>query len=601
MLKNFSRFLWVVFATLFFNSSSFAQTNLGNLGYYISSTRLQACQNAPSTATSGNGTVYTLSTSSCGSTTNQCYSSGYALCVLAKYYSDSGGFWGYHALGYVDSNTVNTLCDDGIGSDGRCYVNAAQAAACVEEFDAETGEHCVTGTPYDSLGNDVDGYDANNCMSNGLCEGDSGWEDRDGYDTNDCKSGLCPGDSGWEDAEGYDYDGFDSSGVDRGGNGLLQGGGYGGSAGTGGTPPSGYVPYESPDHQSGDNRDNRGSLRCETAYPITILKSLVPANVLDGLAGCANECSYQPTSTVWDFDLQQEVVTLFPNGDVCSGGQPNLDNLTIAQHTANDDPVEPDDTLNFCYIQNGYFICQSPLDAQPICYSVNSSGDRGGVVGCGSTISDPNTVCGTFNGLYMCLPPDLGCQSFYGVIQCIDSNGDYVSQNDPDHILNGGNGDGNSGNDVFADESDVIANGNTVQDQQLATLNARGIAQEIGQQLNPQLQEIADALNQTSNSIDGEATAEAATSFLADALQGVGEEGSGLSYSDGLFEGMGFVSDIFESGAGCQELVYDIWPEFGMSISLDTCSLELVRLIVEFFLYGSTLYTLYILAIRGHS
>lgn len=600
LVKNFYRFLGAAFVALFFSTNVYAQTNLGNMGYFLSSVRVDACENSPATFTNQYGT-YTFNPSSCSSTTTNCYTAPYTQCTLAKYYNAAGSFWGYHAYGYATTSSAPTLCPHGNGGDGRCYASAGEAAACSDEFDPETLEHCITGTPYDHLGFDSDGYDDQECMAAGWCEGDSPWVDRDGYDSNDCIASLCPTDEGWTDAEGYDYEGFDSNGVDRGGNDYASGGGYSGSAGTGGTPPAGYVPYSEPDYANGDNQDNRGNLVCDSAYPIYLEKQSIEPAVLDGLGACINACQYYPTSTFWDFDSQTEQTLMSPSGLECQISDVAQSYTAIAlKEPTIQAPPEGAEHLNYCYGMDGFFYCKAPTESNPTCYK-NRNGALGALTTCSQSSQSNNVVCGVAQGVYQCLPLESRCESFYGEIHCLDPDGNYISDDSPDHILNGGNGDGDDANDVFADANDVMANGTNFQDKQLAQLSARGIAREISGELKPSLDNIANALNQSSDVIDGEATANNAAGVITDALQGVGDVGSGLGYDDNLLHALGFAGGMFSSGNSCQQIHFDILPSYGMAIDVDTCSLELIRLIIEFILYGSSLYTLYILALRGHA
>ncbi len=452
-------------------------------------------------------------------------------------------------------------------SSGYCIATSI----CPVEWD-DDGNHCQTGTNTDLLGFHEGGYDENNCMP----------------------SGTCPGDNGWTDVDGYDLDGFNGSGFDRGGKTRAQGGGYGGSAGTGGTPPTGWTPPEDPDFQNGENESNNGIMMCHRAYPVTISKSLLPGSVIDGLAGCGNGCQYQPSGTHYDFDYDQEVVSLTPNGNTCTGAEPNITGLDVSTYTEPEIPVDANDTLNHCYLQGGRFFCQGPNDSNPTCYNKRSNGTIGLATGCGST-PDSNRLCGTYNGIYQCFPPNSQCESYNGVILCVNPNtGGVIDQSDPDHVINGGNTDGNSNNDVFADANDVTNNGQPTQDRIVNQLNSRELARQIARDLQPEFDRITDSLNSTVQVPDGVSTANDALTRVTDGLQAVSDPSSALSFDgNGIFNPLNDYSDFIPTGTSCANFDFNIYPEYGMTLSIDTCLLHDIRTVMEYMLYALTLIALY--------
>ena len=474
----------------------------------------------------------------------------------------------HHGNPYSAANCASSG-DYFLGVSGKECINKSQ---CPAEFDPETGEHCITGGSYDEFGYDATGYDSGNCTLDN----------------------VCPDDEGWRDSEGYDIGGFDDNGEDRGGNTIQQGGGYGGSAGTGGTPPTGWTPPEDPDYQNGENQADNGLWLCHNAYPVTVSKSLVPGAVLDGLAGCANGCQYQPSGTYYDFDYNQEVVALVPNSQPCNGSEPTISNLEISTYVEPDTPQEPDSHFNHCFVQNARFYCQSPDMDAPVCYNQRTDGSIGLATSCGANQNEPDQLCGSLNGVYQCFPPNQRCESYSGNIVCVNPNGSVVPQDDPDHVINGGNSDGNSNNDVFADPTDVQNNGQSTQDRVVNQLNSRELARQISRDLQPEFDRIVDTLNAPVSMPDGQTTATQAVAGISDGLQAVSDPASALSYDgDGIFGPISEFTGFMPTGGGCSNFDYSIFPEYGMVLSIDTCLLSDIRLVMEFILYGLTVFALY--------
>lgn len=456
-------------------------------------------------------------------------------------------------------------------------------------------------------------YDANQCIigiGDPVCPGNEDWRDIHGYDSDGCLDGLCPGDPGWTDSEGYDEEGFDSNGLDRGGNSSAQDGGYWGAAGTGGTPPVYIDPPYPDDPQNGDNRDGNNILRCPFAYPITASKSLLPSAVQDGLSGCANECVYQPQLTFFDFDTQQEVVQLVPTGYSCTT-EPTMASIEIATYTPPPVGQEPPafDNLNDCYLNGAFMFCDSPLDPDPPeCY-VYQSGWIGGTVTCQDLGVDPDPQsCGVFNGVYHCLDPFSNCESYNGTIQCLDPDGNFITHDSPDHIINGGNGDGLDTNDVFVDSADVLANGQGVQDRQLQALSSREIAREIRNELAPDLASINNSLGTISGQLGsigsdiGELAAgdqtdgESGLSGLVTDIGGVGTD-SELTFDGSSVDPISnLVGGFIPDSTGCQVFNYDLHQGLGMSVSLDTCTISTIQPLMEWFLYALTVIALFFIA-----
>lgn len=437
-----------------------------------------------------------------------------------------------------------------------------------------------------------------------VCRGDDLWVDEDGYDEDGCINTICIGDSGWYDPDGYNEDGFDVNGLDRGGNTAAQGGGYFGSAGTGGMPPSYIDPPELLNPQTGNNRTSDGDLFCSLAYPVTVTKLLLPPSVQDGLNACANECSYQPNGTFYDFEFNQEVVQLVPTGQPCTT-EPDLTSLFITTYTEPppSDPV-PDlmDNLNSCYLNGAFFWCDSVTDPDPPQCFINVNGWLGAEVDCNPP---SDQVCGVLNGIYQCLDQTNNCESFSGVIVCADPSGVVIDLTSPDHPINGGNGDGNPNNDVFQDSDDVINNGQPTQDRIIQTLDARQLAREIDNELSDDFDSLELAINNISlggGGIDaGEILGEGGPvqgqlDGLISSIGAVGTDGD-LSYDQGLLTPItDTVGGMLPATGQCAVITYELLPEKGLVIPVNTCDLAPVQPLLEFFLYIGTLLTLYNLA-----
>ncbi|GJL76960.1 hypothetical protein [Nitrosomonas sp.] len=452
---------------------------------------------------------------------------------------------------------------------------------------------------------DPSNYDENDCFtyqSSTICAGDDHYEDPNGYDSDGCINGVCPGDPGWTDADGYDEEGFDSNGEDRGGNTAAEGGGYFGGAGSGGTPPHYIDPPIPTDPQNGNNRDGNNVLQCYAAYPITVTKSLLPATVLDGLAGCSNECVYQPQSTIWDFSAGQEVVQLVPTGFVCQG-EPAISVVDIITYTPppmGQEPPEEYDNINACYLNGGYFYCDHPLNDDPAdCYR-NNGGWIGTEISCQNADENPD-VCGEANGVYHCMP-ESNCQSFSGIIHCIDDFGNYIAFNDPDHITNGGNGNGDSTDDVFEDSADVDANGQSTQERVTQTLDAREFAAQIDAQLRNEFAGLQGSLDSIASGLDelNEGDSTDGQSGLDGLLGRLGDVGtdSELSFDGTVIEPISnLVGNIVPASTGCAQFQYDILPAYSIGIALDTCDLEPAQPLFRFIVYALTLFSLFNIAI----
>lgn len=444
-------------------------------------------------------------------------------------------------------------------SNGICAYYPEQQTACAAG-EWQDGNHCITGTDRDPAGQLRGGYDENGCTS----------------------EGLCPADPGWRDIDGYDYAGFDENGLDRGGRTAEQGGGYGGSAGTGGTPPPGWTPPTAPDYGSGDNRDGNGVLQCPGGYPVTVTKALVPRPVLDGLGACINECAYQPAGTHWDFDYQQEIVAFYSSGYPCSG-EPQITGVAITEFIPED--TAPDPLQGFdCYKQGGIFYCKRP-DLSVFCYSEV----LGSTVSCGQTPDQNDQICGMANGVYQCFPRNSRCQSYAGSVQCVGPDGMIVPPTSPDHIINGGNADGNPHNDVFGSPDEVASDGRSVQARQQSQLNAQDIARAI----NAELLDDFERLSSGESAIpDGAATAQAEVTGLTDALQGVGQAG-GLGWTENPLGEMSFLANLFPQSTSCQVFVFELLPDVGLSFEFDTCKMGVIKTLLEFIIYGTTVLALY--------
>jgi len=455
---------------------------------------------------------------------------------------------------------------------------------------------------YDPANRDSDNCFTVTAYSERVCSDNERWQDTDIYDSEGCSGteGPCPGDVGWTDADGYDEAGFDAGGLDRGGNNAASGGGYFGGLGSGGTPPSYIDPPVPVDPQNGDNRDGNNVLQCYAAYPVTVSKTLLPASVQDGLAGCSNECAYQPTATIWDFNAMEEVVVLTPTGFVCSG-EPAISVVDIVTFTAppvGQEPPEVFDNLNACYLTNGgYFYCDHPLDtSEPDCYK-NNNGWISLKFECPSESEPP---LGTFNGVTQYIDPFSNCESFGGQIMCLDVNGNFIPEDSPDHVINGGNGDGDPNNDVFADAADVAANGQTTQERVVQALDARELAREIDERLADNFASLENAIlsQDLSELLEGSSgEAESAGDGLIGSIGNVGSD-SELSFDGSIIDPItNIVGSIIPSAGSCQTFTYDFLPSKGYVIQINTCSVSIVQPLLQWLVYAMTLLSLYNLAL----
>lgn len=453
--------------------------------------------------------------------------------------------------------------------------------------------------------------DENNCFDaygELICDDDPRWVDPDGYDVEGCLDGLCPGDPGWTDAEGYDEEGFDSNGEDRGGNTAAQGGGYWGSAGTGGAPPSYIDPPYPVDPANGNNRDGNNILRCTFAYPVSIDKVSVPGPVLDGLNACINECGYYPHSTIFDFDVNAEMVLMTPTGGDCTGitHDINLGTITDYETPPPESVPDPYDNLNFCYDAGGYLYCDSFNDDDPPeCYYYPGGTYPGSPIDCRQINQGTEPpLCGVFNGVYHCLDPTSNCESFNGTINCVDDNGNIIDYDSPDHVINGGNGDGDPTNDVFADSTDVQNNGQSTQDRIIQTLDARELARQIDKQLSDNFEGIRGDLSDINDSLAGltegdSGDGEASLGDLTDAIGGIGTD-SDFTFDGSVADGLrSSIEGILPSGGSCANFDFPLLPDRGMTISIDTCQLALFRTVIEWFLYAITMMALFTIVTRS--
>ena len=93
---------------------------------------------------------------------------------------------------------------------------------------------------------------------------------------------------------------------------------------------------------------------------------------------------------------------------------------------------------------------------------------------------------------------------------------------------------------------------------------------------------------------DGQTTATQAVAGISDGLQAVSDPASALSYDgDGIFGPISEFTGFMPTGGGCSNFDYSIFPEYGMVLSIDTCLLSDIRLVMEFILYGLTVFALY--------
>lgn len=433
---------------------------------------------------------------------------------------------------------------------------------------------------------------------------------------------VCPGDEGWLDEEGFDDEGFDSDGKDRGGKTEAQGGGYNGTAGTGGSSPqlSGSPPS---DPQNGNNVNQHGILVCHSAYPgYTIDTSPAVFNYAAPGLICANQCQYGLTGTSFDFASGYAYNNYAPSGSPCNGEEANI-SLNIGTHTSTPPPAQPEYS---CYLQGSIWECYQPgnYNYPDVCF-MNVSGTYGSEVQCPTDVSSElseGTLCGQVNGYYTCFAADDGCKFMRGSLVCFAPGSTTpIPGSSPDHPKNGGNGDGNPNNDVFQDENDVANNGYTPQQQQQNSVDHQRLAGAIDNALandfasitskqNTQTALLGSILDQLEGGIeidvgefeqpdgnglynDAAATQDA---FLDDLLSG--ERSFDGSIVDGL---TGALGDYLPAAGSCSVFTFDLLPAYGLVVDLDTCDLELARYMAEWLCAGMTLMLCISLVLRSPS
>jgi hypothetical protein len=107
---------------------------------------------------------------------------------------------------------------------------------------------------------------------------------------------------------------------------------------------------------------------------------------------------------------------------------------------------------------------------------------------------------------------------------------------------------------------------------------------------------ISDSLESELDMPDGQASADEVTALFTDALQGVGEEGGDFSFSTDIFGSGLALAGVLPAASDCQVFTYELLPQYGMELDLDTCALMPARVLVEWFLYGLTLLVLWRIA-----
>lgn len=429
---------------------------------------------------------------------------------------------------------------------------------------------------------------------------------------------VCPGDPHWRDEEGYDLDGFDKDGKDRGGKTAAEGGGYSGSAGTGGTSPQ--LSSASPsDPQNGDNTNEYGILVCAGAYPgYTIDTSPALLNYSAPGLICSNSCQYGHTGSAFDFSSGYAYNNYAPTGSPCNGEEANI-SINIGTHTDTPPPAQPEYN---CYLQGSIWECYGPgsYNFPDVCY-FNNSGAYGAEVQCPQDVSsEAGVLCGHVNGYYTCFDPDDGCRFFKGQLLCFASGSTTpIPSGSPDHPQNGGNADGNPNNDVFEDEDDVAENGYTRPQQQLNSIDHQRLAGAIDSVLANEFAALTSnqaqqnmALNDIRDLLEGgmefdvgeyampdgagafEAAADAQDALIGEIVSG--ERTFDGSVADGLSDALG---DFLPTGGTCATFVWDLLPAYGLIITLDTCDLELARYLAEWVLSGMTLMLCISLVLRS--
>lgn len=305
------------------------------------------------------------------------------------------------------------------------------------------------------------------------------------YDENGCiiQYNICPGDANWIDQDGYDINGFDINGLDRGGNTAAQGGGYDGSAGTGGTSPN-IPPPAAADPQNGNNYSNGGILYCQDAYPGYVINTTPPIfNYQPNYYICSNDCQYYNTGTAFDSANGYLYEDYSPTGFECNGEEPVLP-LNIGTYNFTPPQSYPDYE---CFLNLSLWNCYQPpnYNYPAICF-LDNNGDYGQEVSCTTDVSSDisQEVCGYINGVYGCYDPNNECQYVSGDYYCfVPGSGVPVPSSSPDHPLNGGNLDGNENNDPTS--TDDVSNITQPNDQTVIDelRLARAIGDEVGQKI----------------------------------------------------------------------------------------------------------------------
>jgi hypothetical protein len=415
----------------------------------------------------------------------------------------------------------------------------------------------------------------------------------------------------WTDDQGYDQQGFDSDGLDRAGNSAANGGGYSGSTGTGGSMSPTSFPPQPDDPQNGNNSNSDG-LQCFFAYPLAVSKVLLPGQVLDGLNMCANGCAYQKHSTYIDFSANEEVVEFTATGYACNG-EASAPTAPIKQRIPDaagpNQPLYTD--LNSCYASGGYYYCNALSDSGDARCFIQDGNIIGPEISCGSLAADD--LRGSYNGIYQPIDPEIGCGSFGGSIQCVDINGDPISQSSPDHVINGGNTDGNPDNDVFTNEQDVFDNGQNTAALVSQTLDARSLAREIDSVLRDDFAELGEAIGNIDLDINASSFEESVQMFdaqsaldgIEDGMMGaIGSVGTDAAYT---FDGGSFMdfsnplNSLFPQPSGCEVFHYSIVPDRNVGFNIDTCQLAPFKTVAAWFLYGLTFWTMLGIALRNNT
>ena len=166
--------------------------------------------------------------------------------------------------------------------------------------------------------------------------------------------------------------------------------------------------------------------------------------------GCYNNCQYENIGAIRDYDnllapVQYEYLN---TGLSCTSLDQPISGTTEYSET-NDDGFD-------CRTTDQYQVC---IDAETSCKIID------GIQSCiDNETREQDYNCGTFNGEVVCIQKSeqTRCSLVNGERLCVYPEGEAIDIGSVDHPDNGGNGDGDSSNDIL-DEQDLTDNSLTAQ------------------------------------------------------------------------------------------------------------------------------------------